>query len=276
MTGVSRAAPVDEHAAEGLVGTEQVGAVLVATLARPPVNAIDDALLAQLESVLDAAEADERIAVLHLRSAQKVFCAGADLALMRASFATPQGTAAMVAVVERMQRVFARLESAPILTIAEIGGAALGGGFELALACDLRIAAREAVLGLPEARLGLLPAAGGTQRLTRLAGPGVAKRLILGAETIDGGEAERLGLVHWAVPRERLADAARELSARCAHVPRAALAENKQCIALAGVPGDAGFAAEIAATSRLYQHPETRRRVSAFLDQRANDPKEKR
>jgi enoyl-CoA hydratase len=256
------------------VTVERNAGVLVATLARAPVNAIDDTMLAQLEGALDEAQGDDQIAVLHIRSAQKVFCAGADLSLMRACFATPQGTTAMVAVVQRMQRVFARLESAPFLTLAEIGGAALGGGLELALACDLRIAAREVRIGLPEAGLGLLPAAGGTQRLTRLVGPGIARRLILGAETLDGAEAERLGLVQWAVPRERLADAARELARRCAEVPRAALAENKRCIALAGEPGDAGFAAEIAATRRLYDHPETRRRVSAFLDKRVIEPKE--
>jgi enoyl-CoA hydratase/carnithine racemase len=257
------------------VHAERVGGVMVTTLARAPVNALDDALLAQLEAVLDAVQADEGLAVLHIRSAHKVFCAGADLALMRACFATPHGPAAMVTLVQRMQRVFARLESAPFVTLAEIGGGALGGGFELALACDLRIAAVEARLGLPEARLGLLPAAGGTQRLTRLCGPGVARRLILGGETLDGSEAERLGLVQWAVPRDRLAATASELAQRVAEIPRAALAENKQCIALAGPAGDDGFAAEIAATRRLYEHPETRRRVSAFLDKSATIQKEK-
>lgn len=256
-------------ATEPWVASERRAGVLVATLARPPVNAIDAALLEQLAEVVEAARNDETVAVLHVRSAHKVFCAGADLSLMRRCFASHEGTAAMVALVVRMQEVFARLEGAPLLTIAEISGAALGGGCELALACDLRIAAVEAHLGLPEARLGLLPAAGGTQRLTRLCGPGVARRLILGAETLDGAAAERLGLVHWAVPRARLQAEARELAGRCATVPRAAIAENKQCIALAHAADSAGFAAEIAATRRLYENTETRRRVSAFLDQRA-------
>ena len=83
----------------------------------------------------------------------------------------------------------------PRVTLAEINGAALGGGFELALACDLRIAALEAKMGLPELRLGLLPGAGGTQRMTWLAGRPAALRLILGAEQMDGAEALRLGLV---------------------------------------------------------------------------------
>ena len=187
-----------------LVSTERVGDALVVTLARAPVNAINDELLAQLDAVLDEAEADERIAVLHLRSALKVFCGGADLALIRSCMATPQGRNEMVAIVQRMQRVFARLEAVGCVTIAELGGATVGGGFELALACDWRIAAHEARIGLPEAGLGLLAAGGGTQRLTHLVGPGIARRLILGAETVDGIEAERLGLVQWSVPRAQL------------------------------------------------------------------------
>jgi enoyl-CoA hydratase/carnithine racemase len=258
-----------------LVSTERIGDALVVTLARAPVNAINDELLAQLDAVLDEAEADEHIAVLHLRSALKVFCGGADLALIRSCVATPQGRNEMVTIVQRMQRVFARLEAVGCVTIAELGGATVGGGFELALACDWRIAAHEARIGLPEAGLGLLAAGGGTQRLTHLVGPGIARRLILGAETVNGIEAERLGLVQWSVPRTQLSDAARALAQRCARIPRVALAENKRCIALASAPHGDGYAAEIAATRRLYEHPETRRLVSAFFDPDTTHPKEK-
>ena len=176
-----------------LVGVEKVGRVLVATLSRPPVNAINDALVAELDAVLDRAIDDPGVAVLHLRSDQRVFSAGADLALIESCFATPQGPDAMTEVVRNMQRLYRRLEAAPLVTLAEIATTALGGGLELALACDLRVAALEARLGLPEARLGLLPGAGGTQRLTRLCGPGVAKRLILGAEVVDGADGRAPG-----------------------------------------------------------------------------------
>jgi enoyl-CoA hydratase len=255
--------------------TQRLGSRLVVTLDRPPVNAIDNELLLQLDAAIDQAEADDGISVLHLRSAHKVFCAGADLALIRSSIATPQGRNRMVAVVLDMQRVFARLENAPCVTIAELGGAAVGGGFELALACDWRIAAHEARIGLPEAALGLLAAGGGTQRLTHLVGAGTARRLILGAETVGGDQAERLGLVQWSVPRAQLPAAAQSLAERCAGIPRSTLAENKRCIALAGAAHGDGYAAEIAATRRLYEHPETRRRVSAFLDKNAAPTKEK-
>jgi len=248
-----------------MLAIERVGRVMVATLSRPPVNALDAKLIARLDAALDDATADPEISVLHIRSDGKTFCAGADLALMRSCFETPEGRDAMVEVVRCMQRLFARLENAAVVTIAEIGGAAMGGGLELALACDLRVAAVDARLGLPEVRLGLLPAAGGTQRLTRLCGEGTAKRLILGAELIDGTEALRLGLVQWTRPHEQLAGWCRELAVRVAGMPKAALGSGKRCIAAERDPACNGFAAEIAATRELYDDPETRRKVSEFL-----------
>jgi enoyl-CoA hydratase len=252
-----------------MVSIERIGRVVVATLSRPPVNAFNDELVAGLNAVLDQAAGDEEVSVLHLRSDQKAFCAGADLALMQSCFATPEGPDVMVEVVRGMQRLFARIEAAPLVTLAEIGAAAMGGGLELALACDLRVAAVEAKLGLPEVGLGLLPAAGGTQRLTRLCGRGIANRLILGGEVIDGALAERLGVVQWAYPRAQLAERARELAARFAGAPRAALAANKRCIAVSSDPARDGYAEELAATRALYEDPETRRRVSEFLKRSA-------
>jgi enoyl-CoA hydratase/carnithine racemase len=137
---------------------------------------------------------------------------------------------------------------------------------ELALACDLRVAAAEARLGLPEASLGLVPGAGGTQRLTRLCGRGTAGRLILGAEVIDGAEAERLGLVQWSWPGAQLADGTAELAARVAALPKAALVAAKRCIAAQGDPDRDGFAEELAATRRLYDHPDSRNKVIEFLN----------
>lgn len=252
-------------AAERLLSTERVGRVMVATLSRAPVNALNDELIARLYALLDAVVADPEIAVLHLRSDQEAFCAGADLVQMHSRFTTADGHGAMIEMVRHMQRLFKRLETEPVVTIAEIGGPAIGGGLELALACDLRVAAAEAKLGLPEIRLGLLPAAGGTQRLTRLCGQGIAKRLILGAELVEGVEAERLGIVQWVQPRAQLAAWTRELAARIAMMPKAALIANKRCIAAEADPNRDGFAEEIGATRMLYEQPETRRRVTEFL-----------
>lgn len=251
--------------AEAPVRTACRGGVFTLTMARAPVNALDEALVEAMEDAVDAACDDAGVAVIHLRSANRVFCAGADLALIAQSIATPAGLERMIALVARLQRLAARLEAAPAVTLAEIGGAALGGGFELALACDLRIAANEARLGLPEAGLGLLAAAGGTQRLTRLAGPATARRLILGAETVDGATASQLGLVQWAVPRAELPRAAEDLAARVAALPHMALGAAKQCIAAALDPARDGFAEEITLTRQLYQQAATRERVAAFL-----------
>jgi enoyl-CoA hydratase/carnithine racemase len=259
-----------------MLDTDRRGGIVVATLSRPPVNAIDAALLTALDALLARCEDDEGVSVLLVRSAQRVFCAGADLSLMRACIRSAAGAEAMVAVVGDMQRVFARIERAPFVTIAEIGGAALGGGLELALACDLRVAAHEAKLALPEVGLGLLPAAGGTQRLTTLCGPGVARRLILGGETIDGREAERLGVVQWTRPAASLASWTTALAGRIALHPREAIAANKRCIALATGARADGFAAELAATRTLYSAPQTLDRVGAFLDRpkRPTQPEE--
>lgn len=243
------------------------GPLAVLTLARAPVNAIDEAWLGRLEHALSALERSQGVAVLLVRSSQRAFCAGADLALMRSRFATDEGRAQMISFVRRLQGAYARLERLPQATLAEIGGAALGGGLELALACDLRIAAEEARLGLPEARLGLLPGAGGTQRLARIAGEAVAKRLILGAEVIDGREAAALGLVQWTVPGEELVARARALAAELAALPAAALASCKRCID-APREGRDGYEAEVEGTAALLASAETQRRVREFLEKR--------
>src|SRR5450755_3405434 len=212
-------------------------AVTTLTLNRPPLNAISEEWVRSFEAKLDELARGPRFTVLHIRSEQKVFCAGADLKEVRARMDAADGPDRTYAYVASIQRLYARIESLPQVTLAEIGGAALGGGFELALACDLRIAAAEAKLGLPEVKLGLIPGAGGTQRLTRLVGRGLANRLILGAEAVDSTTAERLGLVQWVCPRAELADRAAEIAGRIAALPAAALAAAKRCITSAATPG---------------------------------------
>jgi len=246
-----------------MIHLEIAGPIAVATLARPPVNAIDEAWIRGLHEAL-ANTGGAR--VLLIRSSEKTFSAGADLALMRSRFDSEAGRAQMVAFARAMQRAFAALEASPLVSIAEIGGAAMGGGLELALACDMRIACASAQLGLPEARLGLLPGAGGTQRLTRLCGEPTAKRLILGAEVVDGAEAARLGIVQWVAPPESLPAQAMRLAQDLAALPPASLAACKRCIAAAR--GDAGYELELEATGMLLASAETQGRVRAFLDKR--------
>jgi len=235
------------------------------TLCHPPVNAIGDAWLARMNDLLDELGGRDDWNVLLIRSDQKVFCAGADLHEVADRIAAADGADQTLAYVASIQRVFARIEALPRVTLAEIGGAAIGGGLELALACDLRIVADEAKLGLPEARLGLLPGGGGTQRLTRLCGRAVAARLILGAEIVDGRTAASLGMAGWHGPRAGLAQLTKEIATRIADLPAAALAACKTCIAAAEEPGRGGYADEQEFTVRLMTHPETKRRVEAFL-----------
>jgi enoyl-CoA hydratase len=246
-----------------MIGLAIAEGIAVATLSRPPVNAINEEWVSRLREVIAQAK---NCPVLLIRSDQKVFCAGADLALMRSRFDSPAGRAQMVALAREMQRVYAELESSPFVSIAEISGAAMGGGLELALACDFRVAAFEAKLGLPEVTLGLLPGAGGTQRLTRICGEAVAKRLILRGEVLGGEEAARLGVVQWAVPREELPPEAMELAREVAALPIEALRACRRCIAFADEVG--GYEAELEATSALLAMSETQDRVRDFLKQR--------
>ncbi|SCY32979.1 enoyl-CoA hydratase/isomerase family protein [Microvirga guangxiensis] len=241
------------------------GSTAVLTLSRAPVNAIDDVLTDALEAALAELEGNDRLAILRIRSNQKVFCAGADLRMIADRFGTEEGRAAMTASVRRFHAVFDRLAALPMVTFAEIEGHALGGGLELALACDLRIAAHEAKLGLPEVNVGLIPGAGGTQRLTALCGSGIASRLILTGEVVSGLDAERLGLVQWARPSAGFSDAVGGIVERIAKLSPEALRTAKGCIRLAGALNPAGVAAEIDGIGMLMLRPETAKRVASFV-----------
>lgn len=236
------------------------------TLSRPPVNALNDQLIAQFHVLLDQLDLRDDWGVLAIVSNQKVFCAGADLAQIEECISTPEGADRMVEIITQFQRLFLRIETMNATTIAVISGAALGGGLELALACDLRMTANEAKLGLPEASLGVIPGAGGTQRLTQLCGKGIASRLILGAEIINGKEAQQLGLVQWSVSCSDLALQSQELAERLAQLDRSASDFSKKCIAAANSPYINGFTLEIEATRTLYKRSSSRERIGAFLN----------
>lgn len=238
---------------------------VVLTLDRAPVNAINDEWLAKFHALLDRLSECKDIVVLHIRSNQKVFSAGMDLEHIRTLFELPDGANAMVRDVTEFQRLFARIEVMPFVVLAEIGGAALGGGLELALACDLRVASYGAKIGLPEAKLGLIPGAGGTQRLTRLIGRGAASRLILSGDVVDGAIAERLGIVQWAFESEALTEQADLIARRIASLSPDAIREAKSLIAAAGDPSRDGYAEEREADRILFDTPEARARIGQFL-----------
>ncbi len=253
-----------------MIDLSRRGRIATVTLARPPVNAIDDRLITAFHSTLDELGADGEWQVLHIRSAQKVFAAGADLELLRSWKDAPSPGRALASYVERLQGLYQRIEQLPQVTFCEIAGAAMGGGYELALACDLRLAADEAKIGLPEVGIGLIPGAGGTQRLTRLCGHGVASRVILGCEPVDGRTAATLGMVQWSVPRAEIEAKARSITDRIAVLPAHALRVAKQCIAAFGGTELHGYNLERELGGALLDSSQTQNLIAAFLDRNSS------
>jgi enoyl-CoA hydratase len=199
----------------------------VVTLNRPKsLNALCDELIAELGTVFDEIAEDRDVAAVIITGSAKAFAAGADIKEISqiASPAVAQG------FVSRIHAVFNRIEGCAKPVIAAISGFALGGGCELALACDLRIAAENAVFGLPEIKLGVIPGGGGTQRLPRLVGVGRAKELLYTGDSIDAQEAYRIGLVNKVVPPESLMDEARTMAAKLAKRPPVALKMTKLAV----------------------------------------------
>ncbi len=241
------------------------GGIAVLTLCRPPVNAMSAEWVARFDALLDELQGrPEDWSLLHIRSTQKIFCAGADLKQLNDNFG--RDIEAQLELGRSYQRLFARVQDLDAVTLAEIGGTALGGGLELALACDLRIASSRAKFGFPEVTLGLIPGAGGTQRLSWLCGRGTASRLILTGETIDGAEAHRLGIVQWCVEPDRVVAEAARIAGRVAAVPRHASAGAKSAILAAADPQVDGFDRETEVVRTCFGSSATRALVTTFAN----------
>ena len=213
---------------------EKKGPYAVATIHRPEaLNALNSQVLADLAELLDTVEADEEIRVLVITGAgEKAFVAGADIGEM-STLTKAEGEA----FGKKGNDVFRRLETLPIPTIAAVNGFALGGGCELSMSCDIRICADTAVFGQPEAGLGITPGFGGTQRLARLVGPGMAKQLIYTAKNIKADEALRIGLVNAVYPAQELLPAAEKLAGTIAKNAPIAVRACKKAHARAAEPG---------------------------------------
>ncbi len=195
-----------EPVSDELVRLEVHGAVTHVVFASPPVNALSHRFLDEFDAALDAIPETTRAVVVR-SEVPRVFLAGADL-----DFLAHGDPEAFRAYVGSVQRVFTRFERMRWPSIAAIDGACLGGGLELALACDIRVAAQSAKLGLPEVTLGILPGAGGPERLVRAVGQGVARDLVLTGRRIDGREALAFGIVSRLAEDGQAADVAGELA----------------------------------------------------------------
>jgi enoyl-CoA hydratase len=186
--------------------------VALVTLNRPRVlNAMNQQLWIDLQAALDVVKADSRIKVVVLTGQGRAFSSGADLKESKTRSAE-----AYRDYLESLQEVSRTIIRFPKPTIAAINGFALGSGYELALACDIRIAAREAQIGSPEARVASSVTGGAFRLLQELVGPGKAKELLFTADPIDGTEAERIGLVNKAVAADELMDTAMDMASRIA------------------------------------------------------------
>lgn len=188
---------------------EREGAIGVVTLNRPKnLNALSDELLLELEQVLEEIEEDGTVGAVIFTGQEKFFGAGADIT----EIVNIRSPVEANRFIKKVRRVFAKLAELRQPTIAAVSGLALGGGCEIALACDVRIAAENARFGLPEIKLGVLPGAGGTQRLPRLVGAGRAKEMLFSGDPIDAQEAYRIGLVNRVVPVGSLMEEAKRMA----------------------------------------------------------------
>lgn len=260
----------ESESAANLVLVERRDRVLLLTLNRPEkLNALSKDLLRQLSDALLDAERDTHIACAVLTGAGRAFAAGADISDMLergvASYADPDRLA-WWRVIENFRK--------PI--IAAVNGFALGGGLELALLCDIVIAAENASLAAPEIKIGSFPGDGGTQRLPRLVGKSFAMQMILTGETVDAALAERKGLVSEVVPQERLLPRALEIAALIAahstaitpHAKRAVLAAFEHPLA-------AGLNIEHALTIEAFKTEDRTEGLRAFAEKRNPDFKDR-
>jgi enoyl-CoA hydratase len=242
------------------------GGVGIVTLSRADrLNSISTGLADAIGQVVSGFAADPAVRAIVVAGEGRVFCAGADIS----EFAHLDGPAAFGEFVARLTRVLELIASCPKPSVAALHGVALGGGLELALACDLRVAEAGTRLGVPEIKLGLLPGATGTVRLPRLVPAPVARRMLLTGEPISAEEALGFGLLADVVPAGTALDAAVTMATGLASLPPLALAAAKRLLSAgSAVPFDAAVDLERQTVSMLFGTDDRVEGVAAFLDKR--------
>ena len=242
---------------------ERIGII---TINRPKrMNALNSTVLEEFNQVLSEIEGDDDVKVVIITGNEKCFAAGADITEI-SELATPLDAHVFI---KNAQSTFNRIEDLEKPSIAAIAGPALGGGCELSMACDLRIAAENAMIGLPEIKLGVLPGGGGTQRLPRLVGLTKAKELLYTGDFIDAKEAYRIGLVNKVVPVESLMDEAIKMAKKMVAQPGVALKVIKNVVNT-GINVDlrTGLAVEARGFEILCSTEDRIEGVKAFLEKR--------
>ncbi|MFB9120295.1 enoyl-CoA hydratase-related protein [Bergeyella porcorum] len=236
----------------------------IITINRPQsLNALNAKTIQELSEAIDALNADQDCRVIILTgSGEKSFVAGADIKEF-SDFNTEQAEALAR---NGQNSLFNKLENSKKPTIAAINGFALGGGLELAMSCHIRYASDNAKLGLPEVTLGLIPGYGGTQRLPKLVGKGIANEMIFSAKMISATKAKEIGLVNEVCTQEELLDKTKELAAQIAKNSPMGIEKAIEVINLSDTPE--GYEAEIKAFGALFEMQDKQEGVTAFLEKR--------
>lgn len=236
------------------------------TLNRPKnMNAINNEFIDELDQILNEIATNDEIGAVIITGSEKVFAAGADLKEI-SGISTPVDAHSFVS---RVQSVFNKIERSEKPFIAAVSGLALGGGCELSMACDIRIAAENAMFGQPEIKVGVIPGAGGTQRLPRLIGLGRAKELLYTGDPVDAQEAYRIGLVNKVVPIELLMDEARKMAGKFIKQPRFTLKITKMVVN-EGINMDiqSALAHEARCFELLFSTEDQKEGMKAFVEKR--------
>jgi enoyl-CoA hydratase len=238
---------------------------VLARLEHPPANPLGPVVLHGLDLAADTVESSGAKALVIVSALPGFFAAGADIKHMRSLDAD-----GFAAYGEHMRRVFERIAALSAVSIAAIDGLALGGGLELALTCTLRIGSTRARLGLPEVKLGLIPGAGGTQRLPRVVGRGRALDILLTGRQVPAEEAHAIGLLDRLVPEGTAEEVATEIAQQLAGSSMPAVAAIQRCVESALTDElTRGLAVEAAEEQALFVDGEAREGISAFVERRA-------